>query len=114
MVLDDTKITITDSTQTIFTLLARVSLESYGDFDTKWFPVDHEACAYKGRFLLSDTVSVSALNIHLATINTNLATLRINAGSANTALASLGVNLKTVKIKLDLKKFGSQKNIGKL
>lgn len=59
---DDTKTTITDSTQTIFTLLARVSLESYGYFDTKWFPADHESCAYKGRFLWSDTVSVSALN----------------------------------------------------
>ena len=62
LTLDDTKTTITDSIQTIFTLLARVSLESHEYLDTKWFSVDHESCSYKGRFLWSDTVSVSALN----------------------------------------------------
>ena len=62
LVFDDTKTAITDSIQTIFTLLARIALESYEYFDTKWFPVDHESCAYKGRFLWSDTVSVPVLN----------------------------------------------------
>lgn len=62
LVLGDIKTAITDSIQTIFTLLARVSLESYEYLDTKWFPVDHESCTYKGRFLWSDTVSVLALN----------------------------------------------------
>ena len=62
LVLGDIKTAITDSIQTIFTLLARVSLESYEYLDTKWFPVDHESCTYKGRFLWSDTVSVPALN----------------------------------------------------
>jgi hypothetical protein len=62
LVLGDIKTAIIDSIQTIFTLLARVSLESYEYLDTKWFPVDHESCTYKGRFLWSDTVSVLALN----------------------------------------------------
>ena len=62
LVLNDTKTSITDSIQTIFTLLARASLESKDYLDTKWFRVDHESCAYKGRFLWSDTVSVRVSN----------------------------------------------------
>ena len=62
LVFNDTKISIADSIQTIFTLLARVSLETKDYLDTKWFRVDHESCAYKGRFLWSDTVSVSVSN----------------------------------------------------
>jgi len=62
LVLNDTKVSRADSIQTIFTLLARVSLETKDYLDTKWFQVDHESCTYKGRFLWSDTISVRIAN----------------------------------------------------
>ena len=62
LVFNNTKISIADSIQTIFTLLARASLETKDYLDTKWFRIDHESCAYKGRFLWSDTVSINVSN----------------------------------------------------
>ena len=62
LVHNDTKTSIIDSIQTIFTLLARASLDPKDYLDTKWFRIDHESCAYKGRFLWSDTVSINVSN----------------------------------------------------
>lgn len=59
---DEIKTSISDSIQTIFTMLARITLDEENSLDTKWFPVDHESCSYKGRFLWSDTASITALN----------------------------------------------------
>ena len=59
---EDTKISTSDSIQTIFTMLARVTLEPYNYLDTKWFMIDHESCLHKGRFLWSDTIRVTALD----------------------------------------------------
>ena len=53
---------VPDSVQTIFTLLARITINSLEYIDTKWFPMDHEGCSYRGRFLWSDTVTVKAMD----------------------------------------------------
>ena len=53
---------VPDSIQTIFTLLARITTNPLEYIDTKWFPMDHEGCSYRGRFLWSDTVTVKAMD----------------------------------------------------
>ena len=58
---DGNTVRVPDSVQTIFTLLARITVDSIEYIDTKWFPMDHEGCSYRGRFLWSDTVSVKAM-----------------------------------------------------
>ena len=55
-------VSVPDSIQTIFTMLARATIDSIEYIDTKWFPIDHEGCSYRGRFLWSDTVTVLAMD----------------------------------------------------
>ena len=59
---DDNTVHVPDSVQTIFTLLARITVDSLEYIDTKWFPMDHEGCSYRGRFLWSDTVTIKAMD----------------------------------------------------
>ena len=59
---DDNTVRVPDSVQTIFTLLARITVDSLEYIDTKWFPMDHEGCSYRGRFLWSDTVTIKAMD----------------------------------------------------
>ena len=53
------KIQITDSTQTIFTLLAMVQTLDYRELDTRWFFFEHEGQTGKARFVWSDTATVT-------------------------------------------------------
>jgi hypothetical protein len=62
LIYDDNTVAVPDSVQTIFTLLARITVDSLKYIDTKWFPMDHEGCSYLGRFLWSDTVTVRAMD----------------------------------------------------
>ena len=62
LIYDDNTVPVPDSVQTIFTLLARITVDSLKYIDTKWFPMDHEGCSYLGRFLWSDTVTVKAMD----------------------------------------------------
>lgn len=50
---------ITDSTQTIFTLLAMVQTIDYRKLDTRWFPFEHEGQIGKARFVWSDTATIN-------------------------------------------------------
>ena len=59
---NDNTVHVSDSVQTIFTLLARITVDSLEYIDTKWFPMDHEGCSYRGRFLWSDTVTVKVMD----------------------------------------------------
>ena len=62
LIYDDNTVHVPESVQTIFTLLARITIDSLEYIDTKWFPMDHEGCSYRGRFLWSDTVTVKAVD----------------------------------------------------
>ena len=62
LIYDGKTVHVPDSVQTIFTLLARITVDSLEYIDTKWFPMDHEGCSYRGRFLWSDTVTVKAMD----------------------------------------------------
>jgi len=53
------KVQITDSTQTIFTLLAMVQTADYRELDTRWFSFEHEGQLGKARFVWSDTATVT-------------------------------------------------------
>ena len=48
-------VTVVDSIQNIFTLLARVSYQSAEYLDAKWYPMDHEGVPHRARFLLAGT-----------------------------------------------------------
>ena len=65
LIYDGSAVRVTDSVQTIFTLLARITIDSLEYIDTKWFPMDHEGCSYRGRFLWSDTVTVRAMDKYI-------------------------------------------------
>ena len=58
-------VTVADSIQNIFTLLARISYQSAEHLDTKWYPMDHEGTPHRARFLLvgTDKVEVDGLGI---------------------------------------------------
>ena len=60
-----------------------MSLESYDYLDTKWFPVDHESCRYKGRFLWSETVRVSALNKEILCDHYRLDLIKVDKEKCN-------------------------------
>ena len=62
LIYDGNTVPVPDSIQTIFTLLARITINPLEYIDTKWFPMDHEGCSYRGRFLWSDTVTVKAMD----------------------------------------------------
>ena len=62
LIYDGNTVLVPDSVQTIFTLLARITVDPLESIDTKWFPMDHEGCSYRGRFLWSDTVTVKAMD----------------------------------------------------
>ena len=62
LIYDDNTVAVPDSVQTIFTMLARITIDPLEYIDTKWFPMDHEGCSYLGRFLWSDTVTVKAMD----------------------------------------------------
>jgi hypothetical protein len=62
LIYDGNTVHVPESVQTIFTLLARITIDSLEYIDTKWFPMDHEGCSYRGRFLWSDTVTVKAMD----------------------------------------------------
>ena len=55
-------VSVPDSIQNIFTLLARVSRQSSDYLDTKWFPMDHEGTRHRARFLLADIEKVKIGN----------------------------------------------------
>jgi len=65
LIYDGNTVHVPDSIQTIFTLLARITVDSLEYIDTKWFPIDHEGCSYLGRFLWSDTVTVRAMDKYI-------------------------------------------------
>ena len=65
LIYDGNTVHVPDSIQTIFTLLARITVDSLEYIDTKWFPMDHEGCSYLGRFLWSDTVTVRAMDKYI-------------------------------------------------
>ena len=46
-------VTVVDSIQNIFTLLARVSYQSTEYLDTKWYPMNHEGTPHRARFLFA-------------------------------------------------------------
>ena len=48
-------VSVPDSIQNIFTLLARVSRQSPEYLDTKWYPMDHEGTRHRARYLLAGT-----------------------------------------------------------
>lgn len=50
---DGNLVSVPDSIQNIFTLLARVSQQSPEYLDTKWFPMNHEGSRHRARFLLA-------------------------------------------------------------
>ena len=55
-------VSVPDSIQNIFTLLARVSRQSSDYLDTKWFPMDHEGTRHRARFLLANIEKVKIGN----------------------------------------------------
>ncbi|MCK5331729.1 MAG: DUF3108 domain-containing protein [Candidatus Marinimicrobia bacterium] len=55
---DETDVQRKPGTQTIFTLLARVSKETAAQLDTYWFPMEHEGQAYQMRLLWSDSTEL--------------------------------------------------------
>ena len=54
-------VTVVDSIQNIFTLLARVSYQSVEYLDTKWYPMNHEGNAQRARYLWAgiDTIDIN-------------------------------------------------------
>ena len=65
LIYDGNTVSVPDSVQTIFTMLARITIDPLEYIDTKWFPMDHEGCSYRGRFLWSDTVTVRAMDKYI-------------------------------------------------
>ena len=49
-----------DSTQTMFTLFARLTRQPYEILDTRWFDVDHEGRSMRGRFLWAGTKTIKS------------------------------------------------------
>ena len=62
---NDESVFATDSTQNIFTLLARVSYQPVEDLDTKWFPMNHEGEPCRARFLWAGTETVDINDVDI-------------------------------------------------
>ena len=58
----ETRIERQPDTQTIFTILARITQESAEQLDTRWFELEHEGSLYKARLLWADSVSLKINN----------------------------------------------------
>ena len=58
----DTRVARQPDTQTIFTILARITQESAEQLDTRWFELEHEGSLYKARLLWADSVSLTIDN----------------------------------------------------
>ncbi|MDP6262037.1 MAG: DUF3108 domain-containing protein [Candidatus Marinimicrobia bacterium] len=56
-------VSIVDSIQNIFTLLARVRYQPTEYLDTKWFPMNHEGAPYRARYLWAGTELVDINNV---------------------------------------------------
>ena len=58
-------VSVVDSIQNIFTLLARVSYQSEEHLDTKWYPMNHEGSPKRARFLLAGTETLEINNMNI-------------------------------------------------
>jgi len=56
---------LSDSTQTIFTMFARLNRQPHDVLDTKWFEMDHEGRQMRGRFLWADTETIKIGNTNI-------------------------------------------------
>ena len=54
-----------DSTQTMFTMFARLTRQPYEILDTKWFEMDHEGKPMRGRFLWAGTETIKIGNTNI-------------------------------------------------
>ena len=62
---NDKVITVVDSIQNIFTLLARVSYQSAKSLDTKWFPMNHEGAPHRARLLWAGTEALEINDVDI-------------------------------------------------
>ena len=62
---DGQSVSVVDSIQNIFTLLARVRYQSSEYLDTKWFPMNHEGSPHRARYLWAGTESVNINNMDI-------------------------------------------------
>jgi len=58
----ETRIERPPDTQTIFTILARITQEPAEQLDARWFELEHEGSLYKTRLLWADSVSLNIGN----------------------------------------------------
>ena len=54
-----------DSTQTMFTMFARLNRQHQEKLDTKWFEIDHEGKPMRGRFLWGETETIKVNNTNI-------------------------------------------------
>ena len=54
-----------DSTQTMFTMFARLNRQHQEILDTKWFEIDHEGIPMRGRFLWGETETIKVGNTNI-------------------------------------------------
>ena len=54
-----------DSTQTMFTMFARLNRQHQEILDTKWFEIDHEGKPMRGRFLWGGTETIKVGNTNI-------------------------------------------------
>ncbi len=54
-----------DSTQTMFTMFARLNRQHQKTLDTKWFEIDHEGKPMRGRFLWGETETIKVGNTNI-------------------------------------------------
>ena len=54
-----------DSTQTMFTMFARLNRQHQEILDTKWFEIDHEGKPMRGRFLWGETETIKVGNTNI-------------------------------------------------
>jgi len=54
-----------DSTQTMFTMFARLNRQHQEILDTKWFEIDHEGKLMRGRFLWGETETIKVGNTNI-------------------------------------------------
>ena len=54
-----------DSTQTMFTMFARLNRQHQEILDTKWFEIDHEGIPMRGRFLWGETETIKVNNTNI-------------------------------------------------
>ena len=73
------EITVNDSIQNIFTLLAQLSYKSSDYLDSKWFQMNHEGMNYKGRFLFIGNEEVEVENIKILCDHYKLDIINLNS-----------------------------------